>query len=279
MKKIAFLFLVYDQIEQESTWFEFFKYIDPQKYSIHIHCKSFKAFKYFEEFRYANPIITEYMDISIVYAHNLLIEVAIADTNVWKTVNLSQSCIPLKSFDYTYDILTRNDHSHFNDCGSNHLFPRCDPALPFFDDTRSRISKSSNWFILSRQHAQLCLNRTEYVEAFAEVVCPEEHVHITTVRNEDTSGKVTYTNNLAHGATTFTNWPDMHYKYRTDKGLKTYDSISAEELEYLWNAPCLFGRKFTANCTVGDDAVPLVDYMRPRLSEGAYFAPAFQRSA
>ena len=40
MKKIAFLFLIYDVINQEELWNSFFSNIDPNKYSIYIHYKN-----------------------------------------------------------------------------------------------------------------------------------------------------------------------------------------------------------------------------------------------
>ena len=38
-KKIAFCFLIYDTINQEEVWNNFFKGIDPKKYTIYIHYK------------------------------------------------------------------------------------------------------------------------------------------------------------------------------------------------------------------------------------------------
>ena len=39
MKKIAFCFLIYDTINHEELWNNFFKNVDPAKYNIYIHYK------------------------------------------------------------------------------------------------------------------------------------------------------------------------------------------------------------------------------------------------
>jgi len=261
MKKLAFLFLIYDKIEQEDLWKRFFDGIDPERYVIHIHYKTQSPLKHFERFKLSHCIKTRYVDISIVHAHNLLLENALADSDVYKTINLSQSCIPLKSFNHVYRQLTSDAYSHFNECSRSSLFPRCDSALPYFNGDQHLIHKSSNWFILSRHHAKLCLAHPEYANYFAQVRCPEEHVHITTLKNEDPFGQIRYTQNLSDQATTFTNWPDMTYQYLTEKGLKTYSHLSAEEASHLLQSSCLFGRKFTGHCTAGSQRIPLSEYL------------------
>ena len=48
MKKLAFLFIIYDEILHEDLWWNFFKNVDPNKFSIYIHFKEQKPLKYFE---------------------------------------------------------------------------------------------------------------------------------------------------------------------------------------------------------------------------------------
>jgi hypothetical protein len=40
----------------------------------------------------------------------------------------------------------------------------------------------------------------------------------------------------------------MDYIYPSTNGLKNYKSITENELMYLLNSKCLFGRKFTPEC-------------------------------
>jgi hypothetical protein len=260
MKKIAFLFLIYDQIQHEEMWHLFFKDADPEKYTIRVHYKTRASLKYFESYKLKNCIATNYViDTTIAKAHNLLIEEALNDQDVYKTVNLSQSCIPLKSFDHVYDFLTRDESSHFN------LMPMSDwslavtgPALAYL--RRDEIHKAANWFILNRTHATTCLSHLEYLEYFKSVHSPEEFLYITLLKKYAPEN-ITYTHYSAEGATTFTNWDykwGMVYKFPVDASIKHYSQISEEELTYLMESPCLFGRKFNGDCKV--DGTPLSAY-------------------
>ena len=113
MKKIAFLFLIYDVINQEEMWYNFFKNIDKNKYSIYIHYKFNKEMKYFNEYKLEKCIPTEYCKTSIVEAQNLLIETALLDVDNYKFITLSQACIPFKSFNYIYNLLIENNLAYF----------------------------------------------------------------------------------------------------------------------------------------------------------------------
>ena len=42
-------FLIYDKINNEELWYDFFKKIDKSKYSIYIHYKDNKKLNYFED--------------------------------------------------------------------------------------------------------------------------------------------------------------------------------------------------------------------------------------
>lgn len=59
-KKISFLFLIYDEINHEELWYNFFKDIDTSKYSIYIHYKDNKPLKYFEKYKLDYCVPTEW---------------------------------------------------------------------------------------------------------------------------------------------------------------------------------------------------------------------------
>jgi len=258
--KIAFLFLIYDTIHFEEVWHAFFKHVDPEKYLIYVHYKNQRPLQFFEHCKLTNCIPTNYVtDTSIAKAHMLLIQEALKDPLVYKTINLSQSCIPFKSFNYIYEFLTKDENSHFN------RMPMSDwsisvtwPALAYMK--REEIHKASNWFILNRDHANCCLEKVDYFEYFKQVHSPEEFMFITLLKKYMPE-KMTCTNYSAEGATTFTNWDSnwgMVYKYPVHCSIKNYSTISEEELHYLMESPCLFGRKFNSDCRV--DNVPLLHY-------------------
>jgi hypothetical protein len=56
MKKLAFCFLIYDEINHEELWNIFFKNIDKNKYNIYIHYKSNKPLIFFDKNKEDNII-------------------------------------------------------------------------------------------------------------------------------------------------------------------------------------------------------------------------------
>lgn len=124
MKKIAFCFLVYDHINHEELWNIFFKGIDSQKYSIHVHYKHDVQLKYFNNNKLASCIPTQHGHISLIKAQNLLFEEALKDENTTHCIIVSNSCIPFKSFDKVYEFLDIN-YSYINQGPKSQCFPRC----------------------------------------------------------------------------------------------------------------------------------------------------------
>jgi hypothetical protein len=247
MQKIAFCFLIYDVINQEELWKIFFETVDPAKYSIYIHYKTNTPLNYFEKYKLPNCIDTKYCDVTIVHAHNLLFKQAY-DDGCTKMISLSQACVPFKSFDYIYKFLTKDDYGHFNITPQSHCFPRCDALTQYYN--KAFIQKSSNWFILNRKTCALMIqyDKNRINEEYSTIYCPEEHYFITMIFKNNLRDEIITTPNVANGATTFTNWADMDYKYPSQSHLKNYSSLSEEELVYLIQSPCLFGRKFNREC-------------------------------
>jgi len=245
MKKLAFCFLIYDIINLEELWNIFFHNVDKNKYNIYIHYKYNTPLKYFEQYKIKNCIDTAYSSLSIVKAQNLLIQQALLDEQNTHIIFLSNSCIPLKSFYYIYNHL-QEDKSYFNITPQSQCFPRCNKTLDFID--RKCIQKASQWCILSREHALLMINDQHYLKWFDYTgTVPDEHCYITNIFYNNLQSEIIITNNLAEGATTFTNWEGMNYKYASKNELKKYSRIDNDELYHLLESNCFFGRKFVKN--------------------------------
>jgi len=132
MKKIAFLFLIYDKINNEELWNIFFNNIDINKYNIYIHYK-YKyntKLKYFDNYKLNNNLCieTKYADISIIKAQNVLLKEALKDQNNAHFIFLSGACIPFQRFDYIYNFLNSNK-SYFNLSALDQIIPRAKNAL------------------------------------------------------------------------------------------------------------------------------------------------------
>lgn len=247
MKKIAFCFLIYDVINHEELWNIFFQNVDINKYNIYIHYKFNIPLKYFERYKLNNCIETNYADVTLIHAHNLLFKKAYEE-GCDKIISLSQSCIPFKSFNYIYNFLTKDDYGHFNVAQQSQCFPRSNNLIYHYDI--KNIQKSSNWFILNRKMCEININcdKNKINNEYGIIISPEENYFITNIFHNNLQNEIIITPNLAEGATTFTNWYGMNYKYPSNHELKNYIYISEEEIIHLLNSPCLFGRKFNKEC-------------------------------
>jgi hypothetical protein len=260
MNKIAFLFLLYDVINHENIWFNFFNGITKNKYNIYIHYKTDNTLEFFNDYKInkSKIINTKYADISIVKAQNILIKEALKDINNKHFVFLSGSCIPLKSFNFIYNYLDTK-YSYFHIAGSDDCFPDCEVALKYIP--KQHIKKSAQWCILNRRHSELLLNATasindtanNYLTWFKDTYAPDELCYISYlsyIYNNSLDKEIISTsyNSPPEVATTFANWEDMNYKYVSERELKNYKSISEEELEHLLRSKSLFGRKFKPSC-------------------------------
>ena len=249
MKKIAFCFLIYDMINHEELWNIFFKNIDTNKYNIYIHYKTDKPLKYFEKYKLDNCIETKYADVSLPLAQNILFREAFKDRNNYKFVIVSNSCIPLKSFDYIYNKLTIDNYGYFNVSPQNHCFPKCNYLLQVIE--KKYISKSHQWIILNRKLVKfLCFNKDKYLKPhYKNIYAPEEYFYYTFIKILNLENEIVTTPNISNDATTFTNWEGIDYKYPCNRGLKNYNFITEEELLYLLDSKSLFGRKFHRKCS------------------------------
>jgi len=271
MKKLAFLFLIYDEINQEELWHNFFRKIDKSRYSIYIHYKYNIPLKYFESYKLGEVVPTEYADLSLGKAQNKLLREALKDSDNGRFIFLSDSCIPLKKFDYIYNMLCGQDLCFFNMAKKEHIFEngRGDKLAKRFG--RENVNKASQWSILTREIAHDLAHTDDLLESLYESGkggLADEYFYISYMH---------YLNklNCIHGfdyevanSTTFEYWNDRDYisdgEFTSthppdwERRLKMFYDISDKELMFLFQAPCLFGRKFSSDCTV-DGNLSLTD--------------------
>ena len=249
MKKVAFLFLIYDIINFEDIWNTFFFNVDNNKYNIYIHYKYNKPLKYFEKYKLGNCIDTNYGDITLVLAQHILLIEALKDEKNEHFIFLSNSCIPFKNFEYIYNNLCI-DKSYFN-LMYQRYFPNY--LLNFIDF--KYIKKASQWCILNKKHSNIMIKNITNIIFYKDIFAPDEIFYITTIYMNELQDETILTNNCSNDATTFTNWEgeEMVYKYPSQKNLKNYSSITNEEITYLINSKCLFGRKFNCECILSPE--------------------------
>lgn len=263
MKKIAFLFLIYDEIDQEELWHTFLRKIERSRYSVYVHYKYNKPLKYFESCRLDETVPTDYADLSLVKAQNMLLREALKDHQNERFVFLSNSCISLKKFDYIYDALFAKDICFFNMARDEHIFERGrgQEILKLFG--KENVKKASQWCILTREVAKILAESNDVLELLFESGkkdLADEYFYISYLYflNKKSCIHGSYYDTV--NSTTFEYWDDKEYLFNNDftsthpeqwdRRLKTFYDISDKELQFLLQSPCFFGRKFSSDCTV-----------------------------
>ena len=235
-KKIAFCFLIYDKINLEELWHIFFNNIDKDLYNIYIHYKINSPLKYFEKNKLNNCIPTKWGDISLVNAQNLLLKEAIKDEENEHFIFLSNSCIPLKNFDFIYTNLNTN-YSYFDISPNKNCFPRCNKLKPYIN--LKKIQKSAQWCILNKKHVNIILNNRHIYNLFKKhnIFAPDEHIYICTLFHEN------FEMEIVNISTTFKN-----FKKNSDSHPEEFKSLNKKTFINIVNSKNLFARKFTTNC-------------------------------
>jgi hypothetical protein len=266
MRKLAFCFLIKDRIDHEGIWYNFFKNIDKNKYNIYIHYKDNKYLQYFDQYKLKFNILTAWGHISLVHASNLLFKEAFnSDSDNFKFILLSGTCIPLKSFDYIYRKLTRDNYGYINYFSSP--YPNANPLIGRINN--DYISKASQWIILNREQVEKLafIDINDINNEFKDVFAPDEIYYATYLKKYNLINQMKETYFSPTDATTFTLWPDMKYKFHDGSNtgtLKNYTSITIEELNYLLNSNALFGRKFLKECKIQSSTIDFDLYVIQR---------------
>jgi hypothetical protein len=172
--KIAFCFLVYDQVKHPKQWQQFFKEdsYPIKSYSIYSHIKKITEFT--QPWLIDNKIKTintEWCGESLVWAWINMLKEALKDKkNKYFTI-LSGECIPLFGFWDTYNKIVSSSKSRVN----------IDPNAESTADTG--LVYADQWVILNRKHAKLLIKLKEtvkgqkYANSLKKIIggyCPDE---------------------------------------------------------------------------------------------------------
>ncbi|KAK1439813.1 hypothetical protein QVD17_05635 [Tagetes erecta] len=158
--KIAFLFLVRDNIPLDFLWHNFFKNADPEKFTIYIHSKPGFVFDssstrsaFFYNRQLEHSVEVGWGKPTMIEAEKLLFKAALDDPHNHIFVLLSDSCVPLYDFSYIYTYLMSSPRSFvdsFIDATEKRYNPEMSPDIP-----EDRWRKGSQWITLVRRHAEV----------------------------------------------------------------------------------------------------------------------------
>ena len=148
MKKIAFLFLTINNINFPKIWTKYFRG-HKDKYSIYIHPK-FPDKVTFKK----KDIINNLQETAwgfIVSAYIELFKEAFKDPDNYKFITISESCVPIQSFDKFYNDMTINNYSYIK---LMHINKYYQSKLD-----NHKVKPKPDFFI--KHYARMCLNRDD----------------------------------------------------------------------------------------------------------------------
>ncbi|XP_042046113.1 glycosyltransferase BC10-like [Salvia splendens] len=214
--KIAFLFLTPGALPFEKLWDKFFQG-NEGRFSVYVHASKDKPVHFSRYFinREIRSDTVEWGKISMVDAERRLLAIALKDSDNQHFVLLSDSCIPLRSFDFVYNYLMQTNVSFvdcFEDPGPHGSGRYINYMLPEVE--KKDFRKGSQWFTMKRQHAIVVMADSLYFRKFREHCKPgmeggrncysDEHYLPTFFHMLDPAG-------IANWSVTHVDWSEMKW--------------------------------------------------------------------
>ncbi|GER47972.1 Core-2/I-branching beta-1,6-N-acetylglucosaminyltransferase family protein [Striga asiatica] len=265
--KIAFLFLARNRIPLDMVWDEFFRGDAENSFSIYVHSRpgfvlNTKTTRstFFLNRQINDSIQVDWGEASMIEAERILLRHALMDPSNTRFLFLSDSCIPLYNFSYTYDYIMSASTSFvdsFADTKEGRYNPKMHPVVPV--DTWRKGSQK-------RSLPEFWRESSPPTDASKEHNCiPDEH-YVQTLLNQKGLEKEITRRSLTYSSWDFSSsrdpqrrgWHPVTYRLADAtqnliQSIKAIDNIYYEtEYRREWcnskgkPLKCfLFGRKFT----------------------------------
>ncbi|KDP45324.1 hypothetical protein JCGZ_09573 [Jatropha curcas] len=170
--RIAFLFIARNRLPLDMVWDAFFKG-EESRFSIFVHSrpgfllnKATTRSVYFMNRQVNDSIQVDWGEASMLEAERILLRHALEDPRNERFVFLSDSCIPLYNFSYTYDYIMSTSTSFvdsFSDTKEGRYNPKMASVIPVYN-----WRKGSQWVVLTRKHAEVVVNDTVVFPLFQQ---------------------------------------------------------------------------------------------------------------
>ena len=240
--KLAFLFLTINTVFHEPVWIDFFTQHEDQ-YSLYVHPKHpVPENSFFKPFELSETVPTSWLNT--MEAQIALLKEALKDPANEKFIFLSESTIPLQSFEFVYNSLMSHPCSQFYYC-KNRRANRSFPPYP-----SSKLYKNSQWIVLSRAHAELMVADDELIAHFITSPHDQEHYPSTFLVHHQLLDEVIKKD------VTYVLWNEGDHHPHTFTDLTT-DIFFVQLLTIISEKKALFARKFAKEC----DLRPLLAFL------------------
>lgn len=167
--KIAFLFIARNRVPLDMVWDAFFQGDTEDRFSVYVHSRpgflltpTSTRSSFFLNRQVSNSVQVDWGEASMIQAERILLQNALADNFNQRFLFLSDSCIPLYNFSYTYDYIMSASTSFvdsFADTKEGRYNPKMHPVIPV-----ENWRKGSQWVVLIRKHAEIMVHDN--------IVCP-----------------------------------------------------------------------------------------------------------
>ncbi|XP_068637681.1 glycosyltransferase BC10-like [Aristolochia californica] len=168
--KIAFLFIARNRIMLDVVWDAFFQGHEDQ-FSIYVHSrpgflltKATTRSAYFYDRQLNDSIQVDWGEASMLEAERILLKAALNDPLNERFAFVSDSCIPLYNFRYTYNYIMSTSTSFldsFADTKEGRYNPKMHPIIPV-----QNWRKGSQWAVLIRKHAAVIVEDETVYQMF-----------------------------------------------------------------------------------------------------------------
>ena len=248
--KLGFLFLCKNNINQLQLWLDFFKNnYDKCNIYIHSYDQTNISQEFIKKYHIDKVLDTGWGDIYDVVRYVMNISIK---NNDYKLILISESTIPVKSFDYIYNYLIKDNKGYLN-------YDMTDKYVVNMQSKRY-IKNSNNiknfkenidfkhwyfneaWIIFNIEMIEIILNDNKYHLIFKNCFCPDENypIYLYSLYNKF---------HLFHNIkTTYTNWNTIAIDGK--KHPRLYDNIDNGLLKEIFDRNILFARKFTDNINI-----------------------------
>ena len=256
--KIAFLFLTYNNLKRAEIWDRFFDSKHSDKFTIYNHAKEPEKIT---DLLLKDKHISEHIEtcwgcFGSVEANILMMKQALKDKQNKKFILVSDSCIPIVSFNTFYNEIMKDDKSIINIHYNNNP-DRYDNIInpPFKKD--EFIKHSAQGLIFNRNHTKLIVNSLlNYKDNWKNMDCIDEHYFGNILRVLDTNFNINYENIKI----IFDIWEKDKLKSKEEiiinpKYYALFKSISNQVIDEIRDKKYLFIRK------VDDDTEINIEYL------------------
>ncbi len=192
--KIAFLFLTYSNLKRQDIWNRFFDDKNSNKFTIYNHAKENEKVT---DLILKDKHIPEHIETcwgcpNLVEANILMIKHALEDHLNKKFILVSDSCIPIVSFDIFYNEIMKDDKSIINIHYNNN--PERYDKIKNSSFKKDEFTKhSGSGLVINVKHAKLLVSDLDnYRNNWKNVYVPDEHYIGNILRVLDTNFNINY---------------------------------------------------------------------------------------